>query len=115
MYNGLTLAIPVENPLEVAIWYKDYLNINDVRQMAEDVYEIQITPSIWVQFYMNTNPKNAAPIILRLGVDKLDEIITMFQNTQCEIDLGEEMEGIRYTYSQFDPSGNKVGFYELLD
>ena len=51
MYKSFTLAIPVTDPLIVANWYRDYLGTAEVRSMGDDVYEIEITPSIWRQFY----------------------------------------------------------------
>lgn len=113
MYKSFTLAIPVTDPLIVANWYRDYLGTAEVRSMGDDVYEIEITPSIWLQFYCSEVEQ--APFILRFGVHNLDEIVKRIQKTGHSPQFGQKMGGVRYLYSKADPWGHKIGFYELTD
>lgn len=110
MYTSFTLAIPADNPRQVAQWYKEYLGLSDIMIMGDDVYELQIMDNLWIQFYSSSYK---APLIMRLGVDELTEIINAFKQSGKKYKIGQEMEGIRYIYSQDDPWGHKIGFYEI--
>ena len=115
MYTSFTLAIPVENPKEVAFWYKEYLALPEVQVMDNDVYEIQIMSNLWLQFYSVSDKYCDASLILRIGVDELDKIVREFKQTGRKVRNGKKMQGIRYIYSEENPWGQKIGFYELLN
>ena len=112
MYVSATIAIPVDNPQEVALWYKEYLGLSDIK-VIDDVYEVEIMNNLWIQFYNNSEKKEFMPVILRFGVDDLDNIINELEQKGQKVKRGKEMEGIRYLYSQQNQWGQRVGFYEL--
>lgn len=112
MYVSATIAIPVDNPQEVALWYKEYLGLSDIK-VIDDVYEVEIMNNLWIQFYNNSEKKEFVPVILRFGVDDLDNIVNELEQKGQKVKRGKEMEGIRYLYSQQNQWGQRVGFYEL--
>lgn len=112
MYVSATIAIPVDNPQEVALWYKEYLGLSDIK-VIDDVYEVEIMNNLWIQFYNNSEKKEFMPVILRFGVDDLDNIVNELEQKGQKVKRGKEMEGIRYLYSQQNQWGQRVGFYEL--
>lgn len=115
MYTSFTLAIPVKKPLEVAQWYKEYLGLSEVQVIDNTTYEVEIMSNLWLQFYSDEKKIDGLPLILRMGVDDLNSIVHEFKRTKRNIELGKEVQGIRYLYSQENPWGQKIGFYELLN
>ena len=113
MYLSVTIAIPVDNPQEVTLWYKEYLGLSDFKMIDDDVFEVEIMNNIWIQFYGSSKRKERLPIILRFGVDDLETTINELEQKGQKVKRGKEMQGIRYLYSHQNQWGHRVGFYEL--
>lgn len=114
MFTSITLAVHVDNPLAAAKWHNDILGLSGVMDMGNDVYEIQIMPDFWMQFYSDPNGYSNLSFTLRLGVDNLDSITYNLQQHGWKIEP-KLLQGIHYLFSQQTPWEHKIGFYELQD
>ncbi len=112
--NSVTVGLPVTDLNRAIDWYRQLLGELEEMSPIEDVWEVRITPSFWLQlFELETDESSSNIVRFETGDIELSHKLAL----SLDVDAGQiETVPEAVHYFEFrDPFGNLLSFYELLD
>lgn len=112
--GSVTIGIPVVDLTEGIAWYRRLLPNAEEIAPAPGVWEISITPSVWLQVF-EQKCSGPNPAVIRFECVCIEAGRELALELSKEVGEIETIPGVVRYFEFRDPFGNQFSYYELMD